>query len=754
MSTLRLYIAHHAEDDRWLAMLARHLQASLPAPITLLSRQTAPIGSTTPLAELRKEQLLRADVLVILVSTWLLQDSFFNEVELPWILARHHAGALVAVVACAPTSLRGAIATLPTLAPDTYLTSNDDLFFHTCAETIATRLANHVDAGPSANNTEHGSLSNELFRIYLRRHLDGSDNRERAREIHRHLRSDGNLHPGDVLGGRFQLRRRALARPEREEWLAFDLRDMGPAVVHALRRGTPDMEATLRRRLATRAQLRHPALASILAALQVESDLDRAFFATEPTGSETLASLVHRGRLQPAAWIEKVVPVGQALAEAHASGVVHGQVCPEMIAMARDLDETPHAVPLKLRWPQSDLGDRPPSDDVVGLARTLAYCLYGSAFSPDVSAQELREIVGGQSDFDQLRALLVAHVAPSRCIMDMAGFVRAVRDALRLGQQRSGSPQRADLAMARIRGASFYLGARPDDVWAKPRERPQRLVRVEGFAMGVYPVSQRLYFSVMEENPSAIQGDCLPVHNVTLREAALFCNRLSELHGYAPTYSVRDDDLTWSHEADGYRLPTEAEWELCAKGVEERLYPWGDIEPRDRVCWRGPGNVVGVLSRKGPSAIWNHPEGQSPDGVHDLGGNVWEWSWDSYSPFGAWLLPHSKPLVNPVGPRRAMWPESGAAVEGGDYRVLRGGAWNVERPELLRCTARSMDLASKRDPDIGFRLARGPRTEVTYLDTDAHWTRHPVPALPAEALASSGTFEVSAEARARLLGAG
>lgn len=754
MSTLEIYVAHHAEDDAHVAGLARHLRASLTGPLTILSRQTTPVGSTVPFFELRKEHLLRADILLIVASAWLLQDPFFNDVELPWILARQKAGALVAVIACSPTSLRGPLEMLPILVPDTYLEPSRELFFHTCAETIATRLANHVAEGPAFNNTEHAALSNELFRIYLRGQLDGATDLKRAANIHGQLRSEGRLHPGDVLGQRFQLRRRTLARPERQEWLAYDLCEMSTVVVHTFRRSDPDTEARLRRLLAARARLRHPGLTSVVAGLEVEPTLGLAFFATELSGPLNLSSLVQRGMLRPSAWIEKLAPIGQALVEAHALGIVHGHVCPEMVSMGQDLGEPLPSTPLKLRWPHADLSARLAADDVSGLARTMAYCLYGSDFSVDVSAQELREIVDGQPGLDELRALLVSHVAPSRKSLDMRAFVASVGDAIRHTQQRKEQIHRPDLGLTPIRGTSFYLGARPDDLWAKPRERPQRLVRVDGFSMGVYPVSQRLYFSITGENPSFSQGDCLPVHNVTFSEAARFCNRLSELHGYALAYTFRGDDVSWNHHADGYRLPTEAEWELCAKGPEERRYPWGDSEPMDRVCWRGSGNVVGTLSRKGPSAIWNHPDGQTAEGIHDLGGNVWEWTWDYYSPFASWLLPYAKQLLDPAGPRRPVWPESGAAVEGGEYRVLRGGAWNVERPELLRCTSRSMDLASKRDPDIGFRLARGPKTEVTYLETDPHWTRQPVPELATGVLATSGTFEISADARARLVGAG
>jgi formylglycine-generating enzyme required for sulfatase activity len=134
---------------------------------------------------------------------------------------------------------------------------------------------------------------------------------------------------------------------------------------------------------------------------------------------------------------------------------------------------------------------------------------------------------------------------------------------------------------------------------------------------------------------------------------------------------------------EGYRLPTEAEWEYtCRAGTETRYsfgddaamlgeYAWYDPAPR---CQTEP------VERKRPND-W---------GLYDLHGNVWEWCWDWYDE-GYY---RTSPGVDPLG------------AEGADYRILRGGSWR-DKAGCLRSAYRGRHAPEYRHPSMGFRVARG-----------------------------------------------
>lgn len=207
--------------------------------------------------------------------------------------------------------------------------------------------------------------------------------------------------------------------------------------------------------------------------------------------------------------------------------------------------------------------------------------------------------------------------------------------------------------------------------------RTQRSWAVElaPYRLAAFPVTQARYAQVTGKRPSTAKGDRLPVEGVSWLDAVRFCNALSLHEGLAPAYRLRSgtegtndaegiEGVEWDTAADGYRLPTEAEWEhACRAGTTSARY--GQL---DEIAWHR-GN-----SLESPHEVG----GKQPNawGLHDTLGNVWEWCWDVYD-----------------------------AEVYGSYRVLRGGGWFDEHWSC-RASVRRRSHPTFRIDDTGFRVAR------------------------------------------------
>jgi eukaryotic-like serine/threonine-protein kinase len=237
------------------------------------------------------------------------------------------------------------------------------------------------------------------------------------------------------------------------------------------------------------------------------------------------------------------------------------------------------------------------------------------------------------------------------------------------------------VSLAEIPPGRFRMG----DAEGRVDERPLREITLErGFFLGVYPVTQRQYRRLMGDAPMPeFQGeDTLPMECVTWLDAVTFCNVLSIKEGLKPYYKIDVERVTRSG-GEGYRLPTEAEWEYACRAGCPARYTFGD----------DPALVANHAWFNENSCGQTHPVGRWPANgfcLHDMHGNVWEWCWDWYGAYDP------RTTVDPKGPKT------------GKKRVLRGGSWG--------CTAYQLRSASRmawepNDLDFrpwyfGFRVAR------------------------------------------------
>jgi formylglycine-generating enzyme required for sulfatase activity len=250
----------------------------------------------------------------------------------------------------------------------------------------------------------------------------------------------------------------------------------------------------------------------------------------------------------------------------------------------------------------------------------------------------------------------------------------------------------------RVPGGTFLMGAQATDPKA-PGHDPDALPE----EAPVHEVTLGPYWISRDEFGLSAYGACLDAGACLTEDAAT--------GGYSNRGSGRNDHpinaITWEGARRacawlGGRLPTEAEWELAARGLDGRRWPWGSTPgcgvALDRHSPEAQGRDPGadstmrtdVCSMDGTSPN-NDTRGRSPWGVRALAGSVWEWVEDAYAPYpeGA--------VSDPRGPSE------------GDQRVIRGGGWTSETPAELRATVRAGMSPDEQVSDVGFRCVWGAR---------------------------------------------
>ncbi len=245
--------------------------------------------------------------------------------------------------------------------------------------------------------------------------------------------------------------------------------------------------------------------------------------------------------------------------------------------------------------------------------------------------------------------------------------------------------------MVLIPAGKFRMGNITDNPDGQFDEKPVHEVHItRPFLMSRTEVTQAQYEAVMGNNPSYFVGDDHPVDMVRWYDAIEFCNRLSKLEGLDTCYSGSGTSIVCDFTANGYRLPTEAEWEYACRGGTETDFYTGNMtnsecipldSAMDRAGWYcgNSENIPRAVGLREPNNF----------GLYDMHGNVWEWCWDRYGVF----YYESKPAVYPRG------PSSGSA------RVIRSGDWNTEA-KFCRSANRFNLGPTYRDLEVGFRVVR------------------------------------------------
>lgn len=346
-------------------------------------------------------------------------------------------------------------------------------------------------------------------------------------------------------------------------------------------------------------------------------------------------------------------------------------------------------------------------------------------------------------DAGDLALLLGAWGPCAGCTADINGddFVGAFDLALLLGAW-GCCPIPTEPSMVLVPGGEFEMGCHDDPLGCRARELPVHAVFVSTFYMSVYEVTNQQYtdylnsayaqglievsggvvYKAGDSEPycdtnsaspySRIHWDgstftitvCKedhPMLEVSWYGAAAYGNWISVQDGLQPCYDLE----TWACDfaQDGYRLPTEAEWEHAGRGgLHDPYYqfPWGNDLDGSKANYSQSGDPFGGPSPR-TSPVGYYDGGQTPVGVdmangyglYDMTGNVREWcnDWMSYTYY------QSSPYDNPQGP-----------ASGGSGRVFRGGAWDDHIVGNLRCATRESSQPDLRLRETGFRVAARP----------------------------------------------
>ena len=231
-----------------------------------------------------------------------------------------------------------------------------------------------------------------------------------------------------------------------------------------------------------------------------------------------------------------------------------------------------------------------------------------------------------------------------------------------------------------IEGSDFLMGSNNNE----KDEFPAHLVTVNSFYLSKYVVTQKEWNNVIKISHPYNKGYNYPIEQITWDDAINYCNKLSILDKLDPVYRVQDREIVMDITGNGYRLPTEAEWEFAAKGgIKSKGY-----------LYSGSNNPLDIGWFKDNSDQHTHEVGQLQSnelGLYDMSGNIYEFCWDVFKEYT------NNYQNNPIG-RNICKDVERHSLRGGNCHGLRN---------RLRCTSRRNGLYKGFVQDfIGFRVAK------------------------------------------------
>jgi sulfatase modifying factor 1 len=229
-----------------------------------------------------------------------------------------------------------------------------------------------------------------------------------------------------------------------------------------------------------------------------------------------------------------------------------------------------------------------------------------------------------------------------------------------------------------------------------PDEGQHTVVFIDSLVAAVTEVTQSEWAALGLSDPSDFDGPDRPVDSLTWLQAVQYCNALSVDDGRTAAYDINGQQVSWNRSADGWRLPTEAEWEWLCRSGSASAFALGDLT--GRVCNFDPvldimGWYCGSTFVGGPATSDVSQKTPNNNGLYDMHGNVWEWCWDWFGDYRVVDQDGDGVVLDPVG------------AGGGTQRVVRGGSW-YGGSEDCRSANREARYPDTAENVVGLRVVR------------------------------------------------